>query len=80
MTLIFHVACPECDKDFYCDVELYDMDVELHCPYCGLYFKREESSRVVPPPKTSHDIVTTTGVTPGKFKIYKPPKPLRYKG
>ena len=78
MTLIFYVDCLECKRTFYCDVELYDLDVELHCPYCGLYFKKEESPRVVPPPKTSHDIVTTTGKDVKSYKIYKPANPLRF--
>ena len=79
MTLIFCVDCPECNKGFYCDVELYPMDVELHCPYCGLYFKKEASPKVGRPLKESHDLITTTGKSQESFKIYKPAHPLRLK-
>jgi DNA-directed RNA polymerase subunit RPC12/RpoP len=43
---IFTVVCPECKKDFYGDMLLYSLKVELHCPYCGKYFFKEESPRV----------------------------------
>jgi len=43
---IFNVTCPTCKKVYYCDLLLYDLDLKLHCPYCGLYFRRTESPAV----------------------------------
>lgn len=79
MTLIFYVECPECHQSYYGDVELLNVDVELHCPYCGLYFKKEDSPNLVKPAKTTHDIRSTTGEDLGKYQIYKPKNPLRIK-
>ena len=44
---IFTVLCPKCKCDFYADMLLYTLNVQLHCPSCGLYFTRGESPRVV---------------------------------
>lgn len=79
MTRIFNVDCPECLGSSYCDIELYHLDIELLCPYCGLYFHKEESPRVVAPRDLTHDITTTTGQELGHFKIFKPETPLRFK-
>jgi NAD-dependent SIR2 family protein deacetylase len=40
---IFTVSCPKCGKGFYADMLLYTLDVELHCPSCDAYFKKEAS-------------------------------------
>ncbi len=44
---IFDVTCPECKRAYYGDMLLYSLNVQLHCPYCGKDFYKEESPRVV---------------------------------
>lgn len=44
---IFTVLCPKCKCEFYADMLLHALNVELHCPCCGLYFPKEESPRLV---------------------------------
>jgi hypothetical protein len=44
---IFTVLCPKCKCDFYADMLLYTLNVQLHCPSCGLYFFKEESPRML---------------------------------
>lgn len=44
---IFTVECPECKRSFYADMLLYSLKVELHCPFCGLYFFKEDSPRLI---------------------------------
>lgn len=43
---VFNVVCPKCEKKFYADMLLYSLDVELHCPFCGFYFKKEDSPEI----------------------------------
>jgi hypothetical protein len=43
---IFDVTCPKCRKIYYCDLLLFELEVRLHCPYCGHYFYRKESPQV----------------------------------
>ena len=43
---IFNVTCPDCKKVYYCDLLLFELEVRLHCPYCGRYFYREQSPEV----------------------------------
>ena len=43
---IFNVTCPKCQKIYYCDLLLLDLEVRLHCPYCDTYFYRRESPGV----------------------------------
>ncbi len=40
---IFNVTCPNCKKVYYCDLVLFELEVRLHCPYCGHYFYKRES-------------------------------------
>ncbi len=44
---IFNVRCPSCKEQFYGDMLLYSLRVELHCPFCGAYFHKEDSPEVV---------------------------------
>jgi hypothetical protein len=34
------VVCPECEKDFMYQPDVYDEDEDLLCPHCGKPFKR----------------------------------------
>ena len=43
---IFNVECPSCCRVYYADMLLYSLKIELHCPYCGVYFYKEDSPRV----------------------------------
>ena len=68
---IFSVICPHCQKDFYADMVLYSLKVELHCPYCGAYFYKEESPQLV----TGSDKVSTVVMAAGQLSgemFYKP--------
>ena len=44
---IFYLTCPKCSKEYYADVSLLSLDVELHCPFCGSYFRREDAQEIV---------------------------------
>ncbi len=39
---IINLTCPRCSREYYGDTSLLSLDVELHCPFCGYYFRREE--------------------------------------
>ena len=39
---IINLICPRCSGEYYGDTTLLSLDVELHCPFCGSYFKKEE--------------------------------------
>ena len=68
---IFDVACPKCKKVYYCDLLLFELEVKLHCPYCGLYFYRKESQRVyLGGPGTSSVAQIKGGIKPEM--IYEP--------
>jgi excinuclease UvrABC ATPase subunit len=43
---IFDVTCPKCSGEYYVDVSLLFLDVELHCPYCGNYFKPDDAKKI----------------------------------
>lgn len=43
---IFNVVCPACNKKYYADMLLYSLNIELHCPFCDAYFRKEESPGV----------------------------------
>ncbi|MEW6663861.1 MAG: hypothetical protein AB1512_01405 [Thermodesulfobacteriota bacterium] len=42
---ISDVKCPRCQGTYYTDITLFFLDVDLHCPYCGAYFKRDENEK-----------------------------------
>lgn len=44
---IINLICPRCSGEYYGDTSLLSLDVELHCPFCGSYFKREEIKDIV---------------------------------
>lgn len=44
---IINVTCPRCFGEYYGDTSLLSLDVELHCPFCGSYFKKEEAKEIV---------------------------------
>ena len=70
---IFYLACPKCSKEYYADVSLLSLDVELHCPFCGSYFRREEAKEVVTGDRKISSIVQLN-----KDKtFYKPEKESR---
>jgi ssDNA-binding Zn-finger/Zn-ribbon topoisomerase 1 len=65
---IFNVTCPKCNGQYYADVSLQALDVELHCPYCGEYFKLTASGQ-----SDANDRGVTTLVRLAKDKqFYKP--------
>jgi uncharacterized Zn finger protein len=39
---IINLTCPRCSGEYYGDTSLLSLDVALHCPFCGAYFKKEE--------------------------------------
>jgi C4-type Zn-finger protein len=43
---IFNVTCPICSGEYYADASLLSLDVELHCPYCGSYFKLNDAKKI----------------------------------
>ena len=42
---ISDVKCPKCQGTYYTDITLSLLDVDLHCPYCGTYFKRDKKEK-----------------------------------
>ncbi len=46
MERIFWVTCPECEKKFYADYTLRQLEVALLCPFCERSFKVEESTEI----------------------------------
>lgn len=65
---IVYVDCPKCSKEYYCDVSLLSLDVELHCPFCGSYFRREDAKRLISPDQQVSSIVRLSK----EKKFYKP--------
>lgn len=65
---IVYVDCPKCSKEYYCDVALLSLDVELHCPFCGSYFRREDAKQLVTPDQRVSSIVRLSK----DKKFYKP--------
>lgn len=68
---IFNVECPDCGKVFYADMLLYSLDVELHCPFCGIYFLKKDSPNVVTGGETASAVARLEGGLK-KDMIYKP--------
>ncbi len=69
---IFVIVCPKCRKDFYADMLLYSLDVELHCPSCGLYFKREKSPNVFVGGAGASAVTRVAGGLTSEM-LYRPP-------
>ena len=68
---IFSVTCPSCGREYYADMLLYSLPVELHCPYCGVYFYKEASPLVI----TGSANSAAVAKVPGGLKpesIYRP--------
>jgi hypothetical protein len=68
---IFNVVCPACRKKYYADMLLYSLDVELHCPYCDVYFRRTESPQVFVGGTAASAVVRVAGGL-SKDMIYRP--------
>ncbi|MCB2227967.1 MAG: hypothetical protein KQH53_14905 [Desulfarculaceae bacterium] len=68
---IFNVRCPSCKESFYADMLLYSLKVELHCPFCGLYFFKEDSPEVVTGSANSAAVARVPGGLT-KESIYRP--------
>jgi len=69
---IFNVQCPACGREYYADMLLYSLPVELHCPYCGLFFCREDSPRVVIGSTGASTVARVAGSLDPQA-IYRPP-------
>ncbi len=69
---IFNVRCPTCQKDYYADMLLYSLKVELHCPYCGVYFYKEESPKLVTGGAGASTVARVAGGLSQEM-IYRPP-------
>jgi len=67
---IFYLTCPSCSREYYADVSLLSLDVEMHCPFCGLYFRREDAKKVLAGDRKLSSIVPLTGDN----VFYKPEK------
>lgn len=68
---IFEVTCPRCEKVYYCDLLLFELEVKLHCPYCGKYFYKNESPKVYMGRKDTSTVAQLKGrIKPGM--IYEP--------
>lgn len=68
---IFDVTCPRCKKVYYCDLLLSELDVKLHCPYCGIYFYKNESPKIYIGGKDTSTVAQLKGgIEPGM--IYEP--------
>ena len=68
---IFNVECPKCNRQYYADMLLYSLDIELHCPYCGVYFHKEDSPRIQTGGTGASAVAQTAGGL-GKDMIYRP--------
>lgn len=70
---IFSVTCPSCGREYYADMLLYSLPVELHCPYCGIYFHKKDSPSVI----TGSANAAAVAKVPGGLNqntIYRPGK------
>ncbi|MBW1676592.1 MAG: hypothetical protein JRJ79_08300 [Deltaproteobacteria bacterium] len=54
---IFYITCPKCSREYYGDVSLLSLDVDLHCPFCGCYFKPDEAEKIVTADQKASPIV-----------------------
>ena len=70
---IFTVVCPQCKRDFYADMLLYTLNVDLHCPSCGLYFPKEESPGVLTGGTGASAVAQVAGGLTEDM-IYRPPE------
>lgn len=70
---IFSVTCPSCGREYYADMLLYSLPVELHCPYCGVYFYKENSPLVITGSASSAAVAKVPGGLK-KETIYRPRK------
>ncbi|MBU4567261.1 MAG: hypothetical protein KMY53_04350 [Desulfarculus sp.] len=68
---IFSVTCPSCGREYYADMLLYSLPVELHCPYCGVYFYKENSPLVITGSASSAAVAKVPGGLK-KETIYRP--------
>ena len=41
------IECPRCKREFVVSYHMIGLEVAYHCPFCDLYFKEEESPRLV---------------------------------
>jgi hypothetical protein len=69
---IFYLACPICSKTYYADVSLLSLDVELHCPFCGAYFRHGDAKEILTGDQKLANIVQLSK----DKKFYKPEKGL----
>ena len=54
---IFNITCPKCSGEYYGDVSLLSLDIELHCPFCGSYFKADEAKKITTADQNASPIV-----------------------
>jgi len=71
---IFSVRCPACKRDYYADMLLYSLKVELHCPFCGVYFYKEQSPQLVTGGVAASTVARVAGGLTEDM-IYRPPSP-----
>jgi hypothetical protein len=46
---IFYVHCPRCQGKFPCHTELWQVEYDLLCPFCGHSFPQEASPLIITP-------------------------------
>ncbi len=42
MANVFWLSCPGCGRRYYAETVMLKMKTQFHCPFCGLYFDREQ--------------------------------------
>ena len=42
MANVFWLTCPKCGKKFYAEISMLKIRTNYHCPFCDLYFDREQ--------------------------------------
>jgi hypothetical protein len=42
---VYFLICPQCKKNFHCDVNLRGFTIPRHCPHCDHYFHADEDKR-----------------------------------
>lgn len=47
MAQIFYVHCPACQGKFPCHPELWQVEYDLLCPFCGTSFAQETSPLII---------------------------------
>jgi len=68
---IFNITCPACGKGYYADMLLYSLDLELHCPFCDVYFRKEDSPHVFAGGASASAVARLAGGL-SKEMIYRP--------